>query len=92
MTDKTETHRKFVSEPIGNKPVSAVPGIGRAHKETLNGSNITKASELLGVCMSKGMKQDQFQEWLKEKLPTSNAVHRECCYKALDEYFHTHNS
>ena len=89
--DVTETHRKFVGEPIGNKPISAVPGIGRAHTRTLNAINITNAYELLGIFLSKGMQQYPFQVWLRAKLPTSNAVHRECCYKALNEYFRTHN-
>ena len=93
MADVTETHRKFVSEPIGNKPVSAVPGIGRAHQGTLNdrGNNITRAYELLGIFLGKGMEEGGFKRWLQEKLPESNAVHRDCCYKALNEYFRTHN-
>ena len=91
MADVTETHRKFVDEPIGNKLVSAVPGIGGAHKQTLNAINITKAYELLAVFLSKEMQEDSFKEWLKENLPNSNAVHRDCCYKALNEYFRNYN-
>ena len=51
----TETYRRFVNEPIGDKLVSELPGIGDAHRRTLNGPgiNIERAYELLGVFLSK---------------------------------------
>ena len=91
MADVTETHRRFVGEAIRNKLVSDVPGIGEAHKQTLNSKNITKAYELLAIFLSKGMQEDSFKAWLKENLPNSNAIHRDSCFKALNEYFRKYN-
>ncbi|XP_026468980.1 barrier-to-autointegration factor-like [Ctenocephalides felis] len=44
----SQKHRNFVSEPMGNKPVTEVPGVGRVLGQRLNDAGYSKASNLLG--------------------------------------------
>ena len=47
MASNTKKHQDFVNEPMGNKPVTAVPGIGRAGGESLKAGGIDKVLQVL---------------------------------------------
>ena len=91
MASDTQKSQIFVEQPIGNKPVSSVPGIGRAHAQALNAINIMTAGDLLGIYLTNGMQPAPFLQWMMENLPNSYTPHRESCFKALNDYYHTHN-
>ena len=92
--ERTRTYRSFVNEPIGEKLVSELPGIGDAHRRKLNGPgiNIERAYELLGVFLSKKKNKEAFKQWLQDKLDYSTENQRKDCADALEEYFSKYNS
>ena len=47
-TSTTKKHAQFVSEPMGSKGVTAVPGIGKVTAAGLKGGGVTKAKQLYG--------------------------------------------
>ncbi|KAL7672967.1 hypothetical protein ACOME3_007843 [Neoechinorhynchus agilis] len=55
---------EFVREPLGEKPVSCVPGIGFIYGEKLCERGFDKAIYLLGVFLAVGRDVQMFREWL----------------------------
>ena len=81
----SQKHRNFISEPIGNKSVKALPGIG----DVLGGRLITlgydKAYVVFGqFCFLRGKKR-RFRRWLK-KACNANAKQQRDCYRGLKEW------
>ncbi len=69
----------FVSSPIGEKPVTAVPGIGDAVAHRFAVKGITKASELLGIYL---LDPSNFQTRLGEEFGVYSH-HARFVYNAL---------
>uniref|UniRef100_A0A8C8LWD4 Barrier-to-autointegration factor n=1 Tax=Oncorhynchus tshawytscha TaxID=74940 RepID=A0A8C8LWD4_ONCTS len=62
----SQKHQSFVTEPMGNRSVRDVPGIGPAHGRTLEERGMPRADQLLGDYLKRGRDKGQFQENLKE--------------------------
>jgi hypothetical protein len=65
-TTTSKKFREFTSEPLGEKLVTDVPGIGVAIGTRLSERNMKFAYHILSLYLSPdiNMQQDQFVEWL----------------------------
>ena len=86
MATLTEVARKFTSEPMDGKLVSAVPGIGPAISERLNGRKIYTAEDLYKKYFLK-YSEVQFKQLIK-----GNSLHQNWAYNGMKEWHTQHGS
>jgi nucleotidyltransferase/DNA polymerase involved in DNA repair len=95
MADKDQTttkkHRKFVNEPLGEKPVEDIPGIGEAHGKKLREQGFDKAYKVLGQFLLQGKNKEAFVDWLREtaKVTERDAIGLQS-YNAIKEWTDGH--
>lgn len=77
--------RNFVSEPIGDKLVSELPGIGEALGQRLQRKGYATAYNVLGQYLLLNKQEELFIDWMKM---TSGANSKQAadCYAALHEW------
>ena len=78
-------HIYFVKEPVGNKPVIALPGIGKTYAEKLAQKGFPYAFNVCEKFREMEMNQAQFSTWLKT-MCGANSHHTKNCYYALCVY------
>ncbi|PIO61939.1 barrier to autointegration factor, partial [Teladorsagia circumcincta] len=61
----TQKHRGFVGEPVGEKKVTAVPGIGPAYSARLSEAGTDKAYNLVGQYLAQNKDQASFTASLR---------------------------
>lgn len=83
----TKKHKKFVEEPLREKTVDSIPGIGRTAKAELERKGITTAKEVLGYFLIE-KNEESFYRWLQQF--DANKGNQKACYKALKEFCSTH--
>jgi len=81
----SQKHNNFVSEPLGNKPVTALPGIGPKLGQSLERKGYEQASQVVGQYMAMGKQEAKFSGWLQTKTPANTRQARECT-KGVAEY------
>lgn len=84
MSD-TKKHREFVAEPIKDKDVDKLPGIGPVAANNLKNRGYNLARQLLGELLLKGDDQEKFCAFLME-VSGANSENQRICYKALKEF------
>ncbi|CAF0809928.1 unnamed protein product [Didymodactylos carnosus] len=62
----SQKFRDFTSEPLKDKYVSEVPGIGPKLSSNLEDSGITKAYELLGIYLTLLKDKEYFELWIRD--------------------------
>lgn len=82
-------HRDFVGEPMGDKEITAVAGIGQVYGEKLAKRGFDKAYVLLGQYLLLKKDKELFIEWLKEEVGVSGH-YGESCFNCLDEWAGQH--
>lgn len=82
-------HRSFVSEPIMNKSVDKLPGIGETLGKKLTAAGFTRADKVLGQFLLLDKERGVFIEWLKE-ITDANDRQSDDCYTALKEWCESH--
>ncbi|XP_039761761.1 barrier-to-autointegration factor-like [Pararge aegeria] len=87
----TKKHRDFVSEPIGDKHVSELSGIGKVLGERMEKGGFKKASTVLGYYLVVREDHEEFQKWMKEKWG-ANSKQSTDCYNCLKDWTATHIS
>jgi len=81
----TQKHRRFVAEPMGEKPVTELAGIGEALGGRLREKGFDKAYMLLGQFLLLKKDPDLFTMWLKEA-SGANSKHASDCFNCLSEW------
>lgn len=84
----TVKHRLFVNEPIGEKSVRALPGIGEAHGTSFEDKGFGKAYAVLGQFLRLNKDARLFRDWLKVT-GGLNARQQDQCYNCLREWSET---
>nr|XP_056709801.1 barrier-to-autointegration factor-like [Euleptes europaea] len=71
-------HRDFVGEPMGEKPVSSLAGIGDVLGKKLEAKGFHKASDVFGQFLVLKKDEDLFRAWLKDTCGASAKQSRDC--------------
>lgn len=74
----SQKHRNFVSEPMGNKSVTELAGIGETLGERLKSKGFDKAYVVLGQFLLLKKNQEQFIKWLKDTCSANDKQAKDC--------------
>ncbi|KAM4040762.1 barrier-to-autointegration factor-like protein [Anomaloglossus baeobatrachus] len=86
MSHTSQKHRDFVSEPMGEKPITALAGIGEVLGCRLEEFGFDKAYVLLGqFLILKKDADDLFKDWLKD-FCGANSRQADLCASCLQEW------
>ena len=78
----SQKHRNFISEPMGEKSVSELAGIGPVLGGRLEEEGFDKAYVVLGQFLVLKKDKDLFSEWLKDAAK-ANAKQANDCFECL---------
>uniref|UniRef100_UPI00398F77E8 barrier-to-autointegration factor-like protein isoform X1 n=2 Tax=Pristiophorus japonicus TaxID=55135 RepID=UPI00398F77E8 len=85
MISTSHKHRNFVSEPMGNKSVSALAGIGTTLGRKLEEQGFDKAYVVLGQFLVLRKDDELFKDWLKD-ICGANSRQAVQCTTCLQEW------
>uniref|UniRef100_A0A5S6QK79 Barrier-to-autointegration factor 1 n=1 Tax=Trichuris muris TaxID=70415 RepID=A0A5S6QK79_TRIMR len=88
-TTASYKHSDFISEPMGDKDVDCVPGIGENYAKKLRKEGFDKAYLLLGQFLILKQSEDLFVTWIVD-LGGLSRKHAEQCARALTDWV-SHN-
>ncbi|XP_074593809.1 barrier-to-autointegration factor-like [Brevipalpus obovatus] len=81
----SKKHAAFTNEPMRDKDVSTLPGVGPALGPRLIEKGYNKAYHVLGMylCLDN---EEKFKQWFRETAQTNNAKYANDCYNCLREW------
>ncbi|MED6267677.1 Barrier-to-autointegration factor [Characodon lateralis] len=85
MSSTSKKHGAFVAEPMGEKRVTALPGIGKILGGRMEESGFDKANVVLGQFLVLKKDEELFDNWLKDTCG-ANAKQQRDCYGCLREW------
>ena len=85
MSTTSQKHRNFVAEPMGEKPVTDLAGIGDVLGKRLESKGFDKAYVVLGQFLLLKKNKDLFVEWIKD-LAGANTKQSGDCYQCLKDW------
>ncbi|KAM4607041.1 barrier-to-autointegration factor-like protein isoform 1-T2 [Polymixia lowei] len=85
MSTTSQKHRDFVAEPMGDKPVTALSGIGDVLGEKLEDQGFDKAYVVLGQFLLLKKDGEMFTDWLKD-VSGANVRQAGSCSQCLKEW------
>lgn len=84
-TTTSQKHNIFVAEPMGDKPVTELAGIGDVIGKRLANRGFDKAYVVLGQFLVLKKNRELFLEWLQD-LVGANAKIASECYECLQDW------
>ena len=81
----SQKHRNFVSEPMGDKPVTDLAGIGDVLGTRLKEKGFDKAYVVLGQFLVLKKNEELFRDWLNQTCG-ANAKQQSDCYGCLADW------
>ncbi|XP_059811207.1 barrier-to-autointegration factor A-like [Hypanus sabinus] len=81
----SQKHRNFVAEPMGEKSVKCLAGIGEALGQRLENQGFQKASAVLGQYLVLNKDEGMFKEWLSDTCQ-ANSKQSSDCHTCLREW------
>uniref|UniRef100_A0A1E1XVA1 Barrier-to-autointegration factor-like protein n=1 Tax=Amblyomma sculptum TaxID=1581419 RepID=A0A1E1XVA1_AMBSC len=87
MSSTSQKHRNFISEPMGEKDVTDLAGIGDVLGKRLKDKAFDKAYVVLGQFLVMKKNKDVFISWLKN-ISGANSKQALDCYQCLNEWCH----
>ncbi|XP_034033654.1 barrier-to-autointegration factor [Thalassophryne amazonica] len=85
MSSTSKKHRDFVAEPMGEKNVDALAGIGDTLGSRLTEKGFDKAYVVLGQYLVLKKDEELFCDWLKDTCG-ANAKQQRDCFGCLKEW------
>ncbi|KAI1731752.1 barrier to autointegration factor domain-containing protein [Ditylenchus destructor] len=82
-------HRDFIGEPMGDKEITAIAGIGEVYGKKFVEKGFDKAYVLLGQYLLLKKDKDLFIEWVKDTVAASTQ-HANSCFNCLNEWAEHH--
>ncbi|KAK4887778.1 hypothetical protein RN001_004049 [Aquatica leii] len=82
----TIKHENIVNEPMGNKPVGKLPGVGPTLSGRMVHGGYEKASQIYGQYLVLNRDHVRFENWMKDNF-RADRRHAGNCSKALEEYY-----
>ena len=79
MSSTSQKHRNFVSEPMGEKAVAELAGIGPVLGERLSEKGFDKAYVVLGQFLLLKKDGEMFVDWMKETCGANKKQASDCC-------------
>ncbi|KAI5710499.1 barrier-to-autointegration factor [Diaphorina citri] len=81
----SQKHQNFVSEPMGEKPVTELAGVGDVLGKRLESKGFDKAYVVLGQFLLLKQNEELFVDWMKETCQ-ANAKQSGDCYNCLKDW------
>ncbi|KAG9462211.1 barrier-to-autointegration factor [Eleutherodactylus coqui] len=85
MSSTSQKHRDFVAEPMGEKPVQCIAGIGDVLGQRLSDKGFDKAYVVLGQFLVLKKDEELFKDWLKD-VCCANAKQSRDCFSCMKEW------
>ena len=85
MSSTSQKHKNFVSEPMGEKKVTELAGIGPVLGDRLTEKGFDKAFIVLGHFLILRKDEELFCTWLKDEV-NANAKQSRDCYNCLNDW------
>ncbi len=85
MSSTSQKHRNFVGEPMGDKDVTELAGIGPALGGRLTDKGFDKAYVVLGQFLVLKKNRELFMDWLNQTCG-ANSKQQNDCYDCLKEW------
>ncbi|XP_037959909.1 barrier-to-autointegration factor [Teleopsis dalmanni] len=85
MPGTTQKYRNFVAEPMGEKAVTELAGIGETLGKRLTDAGFDKAYVVLGQYLVLKKDEELFKEWMKETCNASSKQAKDC-YSCLNDW------
>ncbi|KAH6922806.1 hypothetical protein HPB50_019311 [Hyalomma asiaticum] len=87
MSSTSQKHRNFISEPMGEKDVTELAGIGDVLGQRLKYRGYDKAYVVLGHFLTLKKNRGMFENWLMD-ISKANRKQASECYQCLNEWCH----
>ncbi|XP_023232255.1 barrier-to-autointegration factor [Centruroides vittatus] len=85
MSSTSQKHKNFVTEPMGDKPVQDLAGIGEVLGKRLEAKGFDKAHVVLGQFLVLKKNKELFIDWMKD-ICGSNSKQASDCYQCLSDW------
>ncbi|EEB20336.1 conserved hypothetical protein [Pediculus humanus corporis] len=85
MSTTSQKHRNFIAEPMGDKPVTDLAGIGEVLGKRFESKGFDKAYVVLGQFLVLKKDQEIFVDWMKDII-NANTKQATDCYQCLSDW------
>jgi len=85
MGSTSQKHRNFVLEPMGDKDVNEIAGIGETYSKRLEKKGFDKAFVILGQFLVLKKNEELFMEWLKDTAGVTTH-HARQCFQCMNDW------